>query len=252
MSALPLSDDFPQRDLIDRIANALPADVRADYYRELMHCRALPENDEMLHILRIMQILALLIQDVPDRIVTEREKFGELLAPAIEILEKAIRSSQEYQAQLDQRLAQLPEEITKRIEPQAIAGSINESLRQQFIQSTIPETARMLGIIAKENKRVSAEFASAASKLGDSCNGSTTNAERAIANIDRAATRLSREYRWAVLSLCGLTSAVSIALGMLLQWWVFTAPQQVEHIATPQVQSAPATANPADRPKNRR
>src|SRR5437879_13895888 len=95
-------------DLIDRIAKALPADVRADYYRELMHCRALPENDEMLHILRIMQILALLIQDAPDRIVTEREKFGELLAPAIEILEKAIRSSQEYQALLDQRLAQLP------------------------------------------------------------------------------------------------------------------------------------------------
>lgn len=53
MSALPLPDDFPQRDLIDRIANGLPANVRADYYRELMHCRALPESDEMLHILRI-------------------------------------------------------------------------------------------------------------------------------------------------------------------------------------------------------
>lgn len=251
MSALPLPDDFPQRDLIDRIANALPADVRAEYYRELMHCRALPQSDEMMHILRIMQILALLIQDVPNRIVTEREKFGQLLAPAIEILEKAIRSSQEYQNHLDQRLAQLPEEITKRIEPEAIAGSINESLRQQFIQSTIPETTRLLGIIAKENKRVSAEFASTASKLEDSYNGSATNAGRAVANIDRAATRLSREYRWAVISLCGLTSAVSIVLGMLLQWWVFTAPQQVERITAPQVQSAPATANP-DRPKNRR
>ena len=34
-------------DLIDRIASALPASVRPDYYRELRHCRSLPENDEM-------------------------------------------------------------------------------------------------------------------------------------------------------------------------------------------------------------
>ena len=42
-------------DLIDRIANALPVEVRADYYRELRHCRSLPENDEMLRILRAME-----------------------------------------------------------------------------------------------------------------------------------------------------------------------------------------------------
>ena len=34
-------------DLIDRIANALPEEIRAEYYRELRHCRSLPENDEM-------------------------------------------------------------------------------------------------------------------------------------------------------------------------------------------------------------
>ena len=38
-------------DLIDRIAKELPADIRADYYREMMHCRSLPESDEMLRIL---------------------------------------------------------------------------------------------------------------------------------------------------------------------------------------------------------
>ena len=46
-------------DLIDRIANALPEEVRADYYREMRHCRTLPENDEMLRILRAMQFLTL-------------------------------------------------------------------------------------------------------------------------------------------------------------------------------------------------
>jgi hypothetical protein len=42
-------------DLIDRIASALPDELRADYYRELAHCRQLPENDEMLRILRAMR-----------------------------------------------------------------------------------------------------------------------------------------------------------------------------------------------------
>jgi len=40
--------ETPDRDLTDRIAEALPLDIRADYYRELRHCRSLPENDEML------------------------------------------------------------------------------------------------------------------------------------------------------------------------------------------------------------
>ena len=38
----------PEPDLVDRIAQDLPADVRAAYYRELNHCRSLPESDEML------------------------------------------------------------------------------------------------------------------------------------------------------------------------------------------------------------
>jgi hypothetical protein len=42
-------------DLVDRIAQDLPADVRPAYYRELNHCRSLPESDEMLRILRAMQ-----------------------------------------------------------------------------------------------------------------------------------------------------------------------------------------------------
>jgi hypothetical protein len=49
----------PDKDLIDRVADSLPVEVRADYYREMRHCRSLPENDEMLRILRAMQFLTL-------------------------------------------------------------------------------------------------------------------------------------------------------------------------------------------------
>jgi hypothetical protein len=45
------------KELIDRISKVLPRDVAADFYREMMYCCSLPENDEMLRILRILQIL---------------------------------------------------------------------------------------------------------------------------------------------------------------------------------------------------
>src|SRR4029077_1400878 len=71
-------------DLTDRIADALPADIRADFYREMRHCRSLPENDEMLRILRIMQFLTLLMEQVPARIRVERERLEPLIAMAAE------------------------------------------------------------------------------------------------------------------------------------------------------------------------
>jgi hypothetical protein len=62
------------QDLIDRIGAALPFEVQADYFRKMMHCRSLQENDEMLLILRAMQFLTLLMTQVPERVVNERER----------------------------------------------------------------------------------------------------------------------------------------------------------------------------------
>jgi len=245
-------DDFPQLEVRERIGESLPPHLRAAYYRELVHCRSLPENDEMLRVIRILQILTFLIHQAPERIVEERKRFEQFLAPAIDALEKTGQSNREYQTQLDQRLAQLPKDIAELIQPKAIAEAINESLHQQFVKSTIPETAQLLGIIAKENKRVSAEFSNATGQLENAYNGSVRNAERTIANIERAETHLSQEYRWAVLSTCGLTALASFVLGMLVYWWVFTAPVRVELVSPPQVESAPADIKPAHQPKNRR
>src|SRR6059036_2018807 len=91
--------ELPMGDLIDRIAKALPAEVRADYYREMMHCRSLPENDEMLRILRIIQILTLLMEDVPERVLSERNEFEQLFRVGVGSLEKLFRSNEAYQKQ---------------------------------------------------------------------------------------------------------------------------------------------------------
>jgi len=46
VNATTKSNEFAADDLIGRIAKALPVEMRADYYRELRHCRSLPESDE--------------------------------------------------------------------------------------------------------------------------------------------------------------------------------------------------------------
>lgn len=65
----------PAKEQIDHIAKYLPDDIRAEYYREMMYCRDLPANDEMLRIVKILKMLTLLMVEVPGRVVTEREKF---------------------------------------------------------------------------------------------------------------------------------------------------------------------------------
>src|SRR5216117_33826 len=94
--------NLPEPDLIDRIANALPAEVRADYYRELRHCRSLPENDEMLRILRAMQYLTLLMVQAPARAAAVGERFEKLFESALDTLQKTLLSGQAYQRQLDE------------------------------------------------------------------------------------------------------------------------------------------------------
>ncbi len=54
--------------------------------------------------------------------------------------------------QIDQRLAQVSADIAKALNPEAVAAQINENLRQQFIKTTIPETADALAVERRADK----------------------------------------------------------------------------------------------------
>lgn len=253
MSATAQADGLPEPDLIDRIANWLPADVRADYYCEMRHCRSLPANDEMLRILRAMQFLTLLMVQGPERVGTERERLEQLFADGMRTLQTTIESSKAYQEQLDQRLERLPEKIATRISPEAIAREINESLRQQFVKSTIPDTARSLAAVAKQMEDVAEKFGHTAATLGNRYDGAATQALRAIQDIERissgaiATTRhgaqellhvFHQEYRWLIWSASGLALLIGFGFGLSWYRW-FTAPAPTVD-STPAVQTAPA------------
>jgi hypothetical protein len=156
----------PEKDLIDRIAASLPVDLRADYYREMRHCRSLPENDEMLRILRAMQFLTVLIHQAPARLAIEK------------------------------RLDSLPEAVSSSIGPEKVAARVNESLRQQFFQTTIPQTAEALTSAAAQLKRSVAGFVMAMRDINNKYDGAATEARAAVNSIESSiagATRTSRE-----------------------------------------------------------
>lgn len=210
-------------DILDRIAQDLPVEVRAAYYRELNYCRSLPDDDEMLRILRAMQFLTLLMQQVPERVVVEREKLQWLFSNAIEKLSRAMESTDAYQDRLEQRLACLPTEVAEGLRPELIARQINENLRQQFVDSTVPQTAQAMTAIAAQLRRAVGDFGKSAAMLSHSHRGAAEDARQAIATLERTVSQAAatarqeakelsavfqREFRWSLYALSSLALAV--------------------------------------------
>ena len=206
----------PEKDIIDRIADALPEDLRSDFYREMRHCRGLPENDEMLRILRTMQFLTVLIHQAPARLADERGHLDQNLSGCI----SALRA-------IENRLESLPTAVASSIGPEKVAARVNESLRQQFIQTTIPRTAEALTSIAAELKLSVAQIIPALNEIKNKYDGAATDANRAIKNIESSiasATRTAKDateeltralihVHWTTVSLGAL---IMLTVGFLL------------------------------------
>ena len=155
----------PEPDLVERIAAALPAEVRADYYREVSHCRALPESDEMLRVLRAMQFLALLMHQAPGQVAAERQKLEQVLVGALDAMQAMHQSGLAYHQQLESRLRDLPEEIVSGVDSSVIAYRLADVLQQRFAESGIPKCAQALAAASLQIKQVTGEFHIVLSKM---------------------------------------------------------------------------------------
>jgi hypothetical protein len=228
-------------DLIDRIANALPDNVRSDYYRELMHCRSLPQNDEMLRVLRAMQFLTLLMIQAPAHAAAEREKLQRLVSSAMQKVHENLASCLTYQKFLEERLVGIPDQIQKKLKIETIVASLNEDLRRQFVASTIPETAKALALVAEGMKRTTAEFDNTACDLTNSYRGVAEEAQKSINSIEssiskagaaakRAADNLSQTfhsvYWWFLAAAAVSVLLIGFACGMLYQQRLDTPLEQ--------------------------
>jgi hypothetical protein len=222
-------------DLIDRIAAALPEETRAEYYRELRHCRLLPETDEMLRLLRAMQFLVLLIDQAPARVTEERERLEKLLSAAVSSMSRMNAGTEAYHDSLQRKLTALPRDIANGINPEAVAAKINENLRQEFVKSTIPKTAEDLRAISERMKTACVEFSSASDTLGNVYRGAAEDARKAVASmkteISQAAAaserltrdlneKLSTAWRVSMFMLAGGTLVLGLAIGIMLDRWL--------------------------------
>jgi F0F1-type ATP synthase assembly protein I len=256
----PVETGGAEPDLIDRIALALPEEVRAEYYRELLHCRALPENDEMLRLLRAMQFLVLLIEQAPSRIAEERERLDKLLATTIANMTKISAASESYHTSLQRKITRLPSDIASGISPEAISAKINENLHHEFTRSTMPKTADALAVIADRLKTSCTEFSATSDSLGNVYRGAAEDARKAIASLNaemsqatatagRFTTELtqkfSKAYRLSLVMLAFGALIIGLAIGMMFERFLFSPPERVVQPVVQQViPGAPPTPKP--------
>ena len=259
---LPIDSCEPRaRDLIERIASALPPHVRADYYREMAHCRVLPESDEMLRILRAMQFLTLLIEQAPSEVAEEREKLTQVLQESVEAVCATHRSAMEYLQRLEDRIAQLPQEVSDGIRPEMVAQLICQDLRTRF--ADIPRTVETLSGTSRIMQDASNEFQRTAAQLTASYRGVAQTAKVAIDELQtsigqasataRGATQeLLRKFNsihnWTIAALCVAALSIGLALGVVIDQWM----RPIAPVAVPAQQAAPIPAGEQVAPGLRR
>jgi hypothetical protein len=254
----PRSPQYPnttqfadQPDLIDRIANALPEELRADYYREMAHCRSLPESDEMLRILRAMQFLSVLIEQAPTRLANEQEQLAGVLSGAIKSLQEVHQAGVAYQKQLEARLSKLPDEIAKGISADAIAARVSEYLRQQIQETGLPGLADAISAQAAGLRKAGKELSVALDDFSSPRHGAVPVLNKELAsmktNLGNAADHirvqmngLGKELWRSMAVVSAGTLAVGFIAGILYHQWI-TSPVVPPSASIPQVQVPPSS-----------
>ena len=218
-------------DLIEKIAYGLPLEVRAEFLNEMRYLRSLPESDELLRIIRVMQFLTLLTEQVPKRVLTEREKLETACREIINTANKLEKTGSEYYQQLNKRLIQLPVDIATGISPKAIVERINDDLKKQFDLSTIPIVAGELHSNAVTIRTAAKEYTQASKELCGSWKIVAAEANESIEKIrntvlgaaktsEQAAINFSNTFRktyyLALRILIGISLIAGIMIGILI------------------------------------
>src|SRR6185503_9976534 len=110
-----------------------------------------------------------------------------------------------------------------------------ESLRQQFVQSGLPETAQALTVIGRTSAQTATEFDCSSRQLLSDCRNTTKQFRDAFADIREmignttetakaAAQALTktflREYKWSVLMLCTSALMLGFSFGIIWHRWI--------------------------------
>jgi hypothetical protein len=194
---------------------------------------------------------------VPARMATERERFEQTAAGTTKLLQDVRQFTEEHQTQIDERLDQVSADIAEALKPEAVAAAINESLRQQFVKTAIPETADALAVTAAQIKKTADDFVEVAGKLGASYDSAAAEARRAIHQLEWASSEalkstkrasedlvqvFGKEYRWWFCVFVILAFVLGIGLGLVHGYLHDQRPAVVDHapvMPSPEVKPEP-------------
>ena len=210
--------------IFDQIAKLLPPDLREHFFRRIAHLRDLSPNDDMLLIAEAMGFLAILIRDTPALITAERLTLENSLHAALGAIEAFHRSILQSNAQLEDRLLDLPAEIHAGFDADAIAVKIAESIRQSFIHTELASVAQQVQLHAGTISDATFQIATA---FDDSHSGPTARAQSAVtamladlANAGAHIRALTKELTTQIRSAVAILCTVALTLGFLLGWFL--------------------------------
>jgi hypothetical protein len=232
----------------------LNPEQREYFYQRMLYFRHLRADDELLRIVEAMGLLALITREGPLEMASQREQIAEIMKNALESMHSMQESSAVWHEQLDDRLSNLPAEIERGISPSAISERIAESLRQQFLQSGIPQTADALALMAKKMTDTTAEFHRRATALTNCYSSTVKQADSAIADITRnirqatdyaersiTAIRTSffLDYKLSLAVLTGSALVLGLILGYFMNDCLHHTLDQPARVPVPAAQAAP-------------
>ncbi len=251
----PADDPRGTDDLFDAIALLLEPGQREYFYQRMLYFRHLRADDELLRIVEAIGFLTLLIREAPHAVAIERQHLAELLATHVATIEATAQAAQAYHQDVDERLTRLPADIADRISPSAIAQAITESLRQEFVRSGLPATAKALAVLSKQLQQTTTDFQRASDQLTEAHHGAATQAARAIERVYTSVWQAAEatqgtmqqfrqwfrlDYWWSVGTLVPAALLMGILLGFILHGWMVTpAPA-----ALPATEPATSTSQP--------
>jgi hypothetical protein len=246
--------------LFDSLARLVPADLQATYYRVLAHTRELSPDDEMLRILEAMGVLALLTRGTPTAMAEERERLEGVLVHYEQCAQATLEKMLAYRNGLEARIALLPKELERSLNPADLAKLLGESLRQQFLQSGLPTTAEALQASADMMVRAQEALSSALDKLCDHRHGVLSEVESAnrflTHSLESRAKKIDDlllEVRHDILRIwipmiCAASLIVGLICGAGIQSWRDT-PSSDASVSQPvaaQIDAVPKSKNPSD------
>ena len=190
---------------------------RETYAALISYVNSLPPGDELFKVVQLLGLLSLLGQRLPDALA---EFLAELRAQT--------KAAGSYHDKLDERLALLPIEIAKGVNPNAVAKAMSESFRQQLAACGLQDAATLLNASVKDIKGLSAHIAAALKPVSQEYRGISATISTELGKLTAASRQLQehnsklifqeRANGWLWKGMLGLVLfLVGVICGILLE-----------------------------------